>query len=499
MAAPFRVLAIDGGGIRGIIPATVLVDLERRLAPRSLATVFDLIVGTSTGGIIALGLTVPDGEQPRIPRNGCSSSTCTTERRSSGWGADPLPRSAWVREGTRYSVAGLEETLGRFLGDTPLTAALTGVVVTSYDLAYGEPVMLSSRPELGDVSDVTMVVAARATSAAPMFFKPQIVKDGDRERMLVDGGLYVNSPAVLGYLLGRQAAARDDLPLVLVSLGTGVRPPRTPLPVAERAQMRDTSALARTLLEAVATGGGRLAHLLLDSSRRRRALSLLAPADHGRFVQLHDGRLESGERRLPVPSVHASSSPRTMRSSPRSPTRSEPGDLARAANGFLWGGPVASQTAFPCEITRVVRLETRAPGRRLLDESVFADRPNAAATRTAARTTFQTVVSSCCPIEIGGRGRGRATPVRPEPYMLSIRGPVVDVEFGLPRRPHVRATCRPRGGRRELRRPPDSFSVDVRRAPRALRCSAAGGDGGHRRRHCAARARTRSASHRSRS
>ena len=264
MAAPFRVLAIDGGGIRGIIPATVLVDLERRLAPRSLATVFDLIVGTSTGGIIALGLTVPEGEHPRHPAERLLDFYLSDgETIFPGGGPIPLQRTAWLREGTRYSVTGLEEALGRCLGDTPLTAALTGVVVTSYDLAYGEPVMLSSRPELGDVSDVTMVVAARATSAAPMFFKPQIVKDGDRERMLVDGGLYVNSPAVLGYLLGRQAAARDDLPLVLVSLGTGVRPPRTPLPVAERAQMRDTSALARTLLEAVATGGGRLAHLLL--------------------------------------------------------------------------------------------------------------------------------------------------------------------------------------------------------------------------------------------
>ena len=264
MAAPFRVLAIDGGGIRGIIPATVLVDLERRLAPRSLATVFDLIVGTSTGGIIALGLTVPDGERPRHRAEGLLDLYLSDgETIFPGGGPIPLPRSAWLREGTRYSVAGLEEALGRLLGDTPLTAALTGVVVTSYDLAYGEPVMLSSSPELGDVSDVSMLVAARATSAAPMFFRPQIVKDGDRERMLVDGGLYVNSPAVLGYLLGRQAAARDDLPLVLVSLGTGVRPPRTPLPVAERAQMRDASAAARTLLEAIATGSGRLVHDLL--------------------------------------------------------------------------------------------------------------------------------------------------------------------------------------------------------------------------------------------
>ena len=264
MAAPFRVLAIDGGGIRGIIPATVLVDLERRLAPRPLATVFDLIVGTSTGGIIALGLTVPDGEQPRHRAESLLDLYLSEgETIFPGGGPIPLPPTAWLREGSRYSAEGFETVLERYLGETPLTAALTDVVVTSYDLAYGEPVMLSSRPELGDVSDVTMVAAARATSAAPMFFKPQIVKDGDRDRMLVDGGLYVNSPAILGYLLGGQAAVRDDLPLVLVSLGTGTRPPRTPLPVAERAQMREASTLARTLLEAVSTGSGKLTQLLL--------------------------------------------------------------------------------------------------------------------------------------------------------------------------------------------------------------------------------------------
>jgi predicted acylesterase/phospholipase RssA len=264
VSAPFRVLAIDGGGIRGVIPATVLVELERRLAPRRLATVFDLIVGTSTGGIIALGLTVPDREHPRHPAERLLEFYLSGgETIFPGGGPVPLAGAAWLREGTRYSVTGLEGALYRFLGDTPLTAALTGVVVTSYDLAYGEPIVLSSRPEFGDVSDVTMVVAARATSAAPMFFKPQIVQDGDRERMLVDGGLYANSPALLGYLIGGQAAAREKRPLALVSLGTGTRPLHAPLPVADRAPMRDVSAAARTILEAVATGGGRLAHLLL--------------------------------------------------------------------------------------------------------------------------------------------------------------------------------------------------------------------------------------------
>ena len=92
MAAPFRVLAIDGGGIRGIIPATVLVDLERRLAPRSLATVFDLIVGTSTGGIIALGLTAPDGEHPRNPAERLLDFYLSDGRDDlPWWGADPTP------------------------------------------------------------------------------------------------------------------------------------------------------------------------------------------------------------------------------------------------------------------------------------------------------------------------------------------------------------------------------------------------------------------------
>ena len=52
-----RVLAIDGGGIRGVIPAVLLAELERR-AKRPVAELFDLIAGTSTGGILAAALTV---------------------------------------------------------------------------------------------------------------------------------------------------------------------------------------------------------------------------------------------------------------------------------------------------------------------------------------------------------------------------------------------------------------------------------------------------------
>jgi patatin-like phospholipase/acyl hydrolase len=285
VASPFRVLAIDGGGIRGIIPAAVLADLERRLAPSAIADVFDLIVGTSTGGILALGLTVPEGGRPRhsaarllelyeteaqtiFPGGGPSDLGDKVFGTRDPWKLmlrDPLDllmrksKREKAAGGAKYFVEGLEDVLSRYLGDVPLGSALADLVVTSYDMAYGEPVLFSSRPREGFVTDVPMTVAARATSAGPTFFKPQALTDGDRERVLVDGGVFVNNPSVLGYLLGGQAAA--ERPLLLVSLGTGTRPPRAPLtPV----QMNDSFSTAQALMSAVATGGGAMGDALLS-------------------------------------------------------------------------------------------------------------------------------------------------------------------------------------------------------------------------------------------
>ena len=66
MTDTFKALSIDGGGIRGIIPAMVLAEIEEHTG-RPVAETFDLIAGTSTGGILALGLTMPGdgGEGPK--------------------------------------------------------------------------------------------------------------------------------------------------------------------------------------------------------------------------------------------------------------------------------------------------------------------------------------------------------------------------------------------------------------------------------------------------
>ena len=61
MGKTIKVLSIDGGGIRGIIPATILEHIEK-MTHKPIAKLFDLIAGTSTGGILALGLTKPDAD-----------------------------------------------------------------------------------------------------------------------------------------------------------------------------------------------------------------------------------------------------------------------------------------------------------------------------------------------------------------------------------------------------------------------------------------------------
>src|SRR3954447_11828002 len=193
MAEPLRVLAIDGGGIRGIIPATVLADLEVR-SGRPVCDLFDLVVGTSTGGILALALTAPgEGGRPR-------------------WRAEELI-TLYVREGPRifsrtvfdrirsadgaldekYPSDGLVEVLAESFGELRLRDALIDVMVTAYDTVGRRPFFFrSSRARADAAQDWPARDAAHATSAAPSYFEP--VKLGDFS--LIDGGVFAANPAM---------------------------------------------------------------------------------------------------------------------------------------------------------------------------------------------------------------------------------------------------------------------------------------------------------------
>ena len=229
-----KVLAIDGGGIRGLIPALVLAEIESRTG-RRMADMVDLIAGTSTGGIIACALAKPspmpasqiariyEDEGPEI-----FSRSLLKKITSVGGFIDE-----------RYSSDGLVSTLERHLGDTHMTEATIPLLLTAYDTTGRAIRFMRSE---GEGSDLTMALAAQATSAAPTYFEPVPIGS----QTLVDGGVFAINPAMCAYA---EVAGKLDL---LLSLGTGSH--TRPLPYKE---IKDWGQIewARPILDVVFDGG----------------------------------------------------------------------------------------------------------------------------------------------------------------------------------------------------------------------------------------------------
>jgi patatin-like phospholipase/acyl hydrolase len=217
-----KVLSIDGGGIRGIIPAIILDAIQQRLGKGAWQS-FDLIAGTSTGGIITVGIgTACSNGKPYSPqqlvglyvKNGAS----IFKKR--------LLEIVDELAGPKYSPDGLQEVLEEFFGDTEFKSAFTPLLVSSYDLQSQLPFffkshMISSKPDYNwPICDI-----ARATSAAPTYFPPFHLTRNGLDYALVDGGVFVNNPSMAAYAEARRLypAASD---FVVVSIGTGNRQDR---------------------------------------------------------------------------------------------------------------------------------------------------------------------------------------------------------------------------------------------------------------------------------
>lgn len=220
-----KVLSIDGGGIRGIIPAMVLAEIERRTG-RATSQLFDLVSGTSTGGILALGLTKPgQGGEPEY-----SAKRLIELYETEGDKIFSIPvwhriHSAGGVAEEKYPAKGIEGVAREYFDDVRLAEALTEVLVTAYEIEGRAPWFFKRRhardPERREGDNFLMREVARATSAAPTYFEPFLVEGGPHDGCaLIDGGVHSNNPAMCAYVEARKIHPEED-DFLVVSLGTG--------------------------------------------------------------------------------------------------------------------------------------------------------------------------------------------------------------------------------------------------------------------------------------
>lgn len=189
----FRILSLDGGGVRGVLQARVLANIESFLNERDSENVpigkrFDLIAGTSTGGIIALGLALGRSAQEilkfyekYIPKIFCKSN-------KDGGVCRPI-----------YKRDVFHEALLEFFGESTLIDVCTDVCVTAVSLQNAKPRLYKSGYLLRNKArlDEKLVDMALATSAAPVFFPAHSMSHSTN---LVDGGVCANNPAMIALI-----------------------------------------------------------------------------------------------------------------------------------------------------------------------------------------------------------------------------------------------------------------------------------------------------------
>ncbi|MHC1788652.1 CBASS cGAMP-activated phospholipase [Solidesulfovibrio sp.] len=209
-----RTLAIDGGGLLGLIPAMILTEIEAR-AGRPAAHLFDLVAGTSTGGIIACAVAagIPASRVVELYRErgrDIFSRSCA-RRLATGFGL-------W---GPQYGAEGIESALAEVFGDRKLSDCSVELLVPAYDIEARYPALFKSAKATADPRrDYRLCDVCRATSAAPTYFPPARIQSlAGETATFVDGGLFANNPSACALAQAAKAGSLGDV--AMVSLGTG--------------------------------------------------------------------------------------------------------------------------------------------------------------------------------------------------------------------------------------------------------------------------------------
>jgi patatin-like phospholipase/acyl hydrolase len=201
----YRILSIDGGGIKGILPLMWLVELEKQVGP--LKDHFDLMAGTSVGSIITCGLAMGMSAREIL---------CLFEKDIKK--AFPPLWKRWHHKlfnplGSVYPASGINDLLTDVFGDTKFGDLENHMMSVSYDLTYGTPAIFCSHNH----SDLYVKDICRASAAAPVFFPPHTF-DG---KTYIDGAIVANNPAAFCLPVYLQKRVDKTSRPFIVSMGTG--------------------------------------------------------------------------------------------------------------------------------------------------------------------------------------------------------------------------------------------------------------------------------------
>lgn len=205
----FRILAIDGGGIRGIFPAHFLSRLEEEYGS-PIGSKFDLIVGTSTGAIIAAATAM------HVDMRG-------VVRAYEEHAPKIFKKKRWPFAGylfSKYSAAPLKMLLNELFGSATMAAAKQRLVIPATDVSNGNVFVIKSQYLATFVRDKNFLIAdaVLASCAAPSYFDP--VRVG--EYLLADGGLWANNPSFVAYTEAVGKLRVDAQQIRVLSIGTGM-------------------------------------------------------------------------------------------------------------------------------------------------------------------------------------------------------------------------------------------------------------------------------------
>ncbi len=233
-----RILSLDGGGIRGIIPGRILCVLEKKLQDRTqnpearISDFFDMIAGTSTGGILACICMIPDEKNKNKSKFSAEEILNIYLKDGSEIFHTPFFQKIKNLGGIfdeKYPAKNLEKILKNYMGDVKLSQLLKPSLITSYDMTRRKPIFFRQQKAKKDKSkDFRIRDIARATAAAPTYFELAHIRSISGEMYsLIDGGLVANNPALCAYAEAREIFSIKEKKkitasdMVIFSIGTG--------------------------------------------------------------------------------------------------------------------------------------------------------------------------------------------------------------------------------------------------------------------------------------